>query len=144
MSNLLCLKDQTAIVTGSSDGIGRAIAQSFLNAGANVVLHGRSSEKLKSLMEEMKQHSDRVDFVVGDITDGQTRTQLIETAINSFGGLNILVNNAGMYGRGDIEQETEKHIVDSMMTNTIAPILLISLATPHLAESKGTIINVSR
>jgi NAD(P)-dependent dehydrogenase (short-subunit alcohol dehydrogenase family) len=141
--SLISLHNQTAIVTGSSDGIGKAIAQIFIEAGANVVLHGRSAEKLQKVVEELTALGGKVKSIAGDIKDAAVRKLLVDTAVNTFGSLNILVNNAGVFLSSPVDKETEKSIAEVIDTNTTAPLLLISEATPHLIASKGTIINVA-
>jgi len=143
--SLISLQGQTAMVTGSSDGIGLAIATLYVQAGASVVIHGRSSEKLQHVLETFTASGDsaRVKSVVGDINEESVRKALVETAVKNFGGINILVNNAGIFKLFPLDKINEENFDESLHTNTRSPLLLIREALPHLTKSKGTIINFS-
>ena len=98
--------DKVVVVTGSSRGIGKAIAKEFAKNGYSVVLNARNEEELKQaskeIEEETKQNDDnnnsKIALVVGDISQEQTSQSLIEEAIKRFGRLDVLVNNAGISG----------------------------------------------
>jgi len=87
---------QTVIVTGGASGIGYAIAEQFVSHGANVLLASRSQRKLAGAVEALTQ-PDRVAFVEGDITQPQIADKIVNAAINRFGRLDVLVNNAGIF-----------------------------------------------
>jgi len=142
---LISLHGQTAIVTGSSDGLGLAIASVFVQAGANVVFHGRSTEKLQRVLESFASsgNGSHVKSVAGDINEEKVRKELVDTAVKHFGGINILVNNAGIYRPYPVDKITEQNFDESVNTNTRSPLLLIRDAVPHLIKSKGSIINFS-
>lgn len=97
---------KVVVVTGSSRGIGKAIAKEFSKNGYSVVLNARDEEELKQaskeIEDETKQHDDnnnsKIALVVGDISQEQTSKSLIEEAIKRFGRLDVLVNNAGISG----------------------------------------------
>lgn len=90
------MKTQTIIVTGASTGIGRAIAQLFLERGHNVVLNSANAENLDRTFRELGQ-SKRAVAVPGDIGRGEVGQQLVATALERFGRLDTLVNNAGIF-----------------------------------------------
>lgn len=98
--------DKVVVVTGSSRGIGKAIAKEFAKNGYSVVLNARDEEEIKQaskeIEEETKQNDDnnnsKIALVVGDISQEQTSQSLIEEAIKRFGRLDVLVNNAGISG----------------------------------------------
>jgi len=87
---------QTVIVTGGAGGIGYAIAQQFVSRGANVLLASRSHRKLAGAVEALAQ-PDHVAFVEGDITQRQIADKIVNAAIDRFGRLDVLVNNAGIF-----------------------------------------------
>ncbi|HET9917129.1 MAG TPA: SDR family oxidoreductase [Candidatus Binatia bacterium] len=87
---------QTVIVTGGASGIGYAIAQQFVSRGANVLLASRSHRKLAGAVEALAQ-PDHVAFVEGDITQPQIADRIVNAAIDRFGRLDVLVNNAGIF-----------------------------------------------
>ncbi len=88
------LEGKAAIITGSSRGIGRAIAEAFAENGAGLVIHGTSEESLRPLAEELG-----CSFVAGDIGELSTSQRLTEECIRSFGKVDVLVNNAGINTR---------------------------------------------
>ncbi|MCT9098041.1 SDR family NAD(P)-dependent oxidoreductase [Haloarchaeobius sp. HME9146] len=102
-SNPFTLTDRTAIVTGASRGIGKAIAETFADAGANVVLCARSSETVESVAADIETTYDtRAVGVACDVTEPEEVEALVATTVDTFGGIDVLVNNAG----GAIADET--------------------------------------
>lgn len=91
------MSNKTVIVTGSSSGIGRDIARAFVERGDNVVLHGRDADKLAVVATELGAPG-RTAQVVGDIGDAATGSALVRTAVERFGRIDTLVNNAGIFG----------------------------------------------
>ena len=87
---------QTVIVTGSATGIGFAIAEQFVERGANLLLNGRTHEKLAAAAEKLG-HPDRVAFIAADITEPRDANKIVDTALDRFGRLDVLVNNAGIF-----------------------------------------------
>jgi 3-hydroxybutyrate dehydrogenase/3-oxoacyl-[acyl-carrier protein] reductase len=88
------LQDRVAVITGGTRGIGRGIAEAYLDEGAKVVVNGRSPEKGRQALEEMKA-GDRAHFVAGDVTSQADVEALIDEAATRYGSVDILVNNAG-------------------------------------------------
>ncbi|MEU8898086.1 SDR family NAD(P)-dependent oxidoreductase [Nocardia sp. NPDC048505] len=97
---------KTVIVTGSSSGIGRDIARAFAARGDNVVLHGRDPDKLAAVAAELGA-PERLAQVVGDIGATATGTDLVRTAVERFGRVDVLVNNAGIFGAKPFVEVTE-------------------------------------
>jgi len=94
-------KVQVAVITGSSKGIGKAIATEFAKAGYCVVINARDKEELKQASEDISQSTDgknKVIYVPGDISQEQISESLIKQAINTFGRIDVLINNAGIGG----------------------------------------------
>lgn len=90
-------ENKTVIITGGGTGIGRKTAELFVKEGANVVINGRREEKLKQAISEIDPSGKNMRYVVGDISDPSTSKQLVQTAIELFGGIDILVNNTGKF-----------------------------------------------
>jgi NAD(P)-dependent dehydrogenase (short-subunit alcohol dehydrogenase family) len=88
--------EKTVLITGGATGLGYAIAELFLNDGANVVLNGRTASKLVEAARQLGQ-SDRVAVVAGDVTEPKTSDACVACAVERFGRLNVLVNNAGIF-----------------------------------------------
>jgi NAD(P)-dependent dehydrogenase (short-subunit alcohol dehydrogenase family) len=98
------LKGKTALVTGSSRGLGKIIAGRFLEEGANVVLTSQNEKELESAFSELKGLSGNVLPVQADIRDGKQVAELVKKAVSEFGSLDILVNNAGVFKDGAVDQ----------------------------------------
>lgn len=138
------LQDKVIIVTGSSNGIGRAIAQDILAQGGKVVLHGRNAQDIKSA--ESALGTDNTVSVVGDLQDITLAKTLVDTAINTFGRLDGLVNNAGVYPRDTIDDFTPENFEFVFNVNVRAPMLLVQQAVQafrkNTGEYRGTVVNI--
>ncbi|BFZ09335.1 hypothetical protein BsWGS_12374 [Bradybaena similaris] len=142
------LEGKVAAVTGSSSGLGEAIAVLFASQGAKVTLCGRSEERLKAVLEKAVKasggHKDRFLTVQGDLNDKKARKVIISKTVEKFGRLDILVANAGvMHEKQSISTATEEVYDDIMNTNLKSVFFLIQESLPYLEKSKGNIINVS-
>jgi 7-alpha-hydroxysteroid dehydrogenase len=137
------LTDRTAIVTGGGRGIGRAACLGLAEAGANVVVAARRAEVIESVAEEVRALGRRALAVATDVTRGEELDRLLERALAEFGRLDVLVNNAGGYpptialGLTDAELEASFHF------NVTAALHLSRGAAPHLAKTRGVVVNVS-
>ena len=87
---------RTVIVTGAGSGIGFAVAKAFLDRGDNVVLNGRTESKLRDAAEKLG-HADQIAIAPGDITQAETGQQLVDIAVERFGRVDVLFNNAGIF-----------------------------------------------
>ena len=97
---MIDLKGHAALVTGSSKGVGRAIAEAYAAAGADVVIHGRSrSPEAEEVLERCGSHGVKTSFAAGDLSESTEPvvTELFEAAVAAQPDLDILVNNAGQY-----------------------------------------------
>jgi NAD(P)-dependent dehydrogenase (short-subunit alcohol dehydrogenase family) len=134
---------KTIIVTGATSGIGRAAARAFANEGAAVVLVGRNEEALSDLSRLLAGPGRRSAACVADVTAADAPERIVRTAIDAFGGIDVLVNAAGIIATGTIET-TDDEAWDSMMAlNLRAPFRLMRAAAPHLKARKGAVVNVS-
>jgi NAD(P)-dependent dehydrogenase (short-subunit alcohol dehydrogenase family) len=96
------LEGKVAIITGSTGGMGKSIAELFAREGASVVVHGRDSERGNALVKHFEDLGGKACFVQGDIALPETNQRLVEEAIAKFGRLDIIVANAGMLGLGSV------------------------------------------
>ncbi len=129
-----------AIVTGASGGVGRAIAIELARQGANLVLVARRAEQLRAVADEISQTGGRAAVVAGDITDPQVRQEVIAKAQAEFGGLDLLVNNAGVgaIGRFDVADEARFRRVFEI--NFFAAAELTRAAIPVLRSGRHPMI----
>ena len=134
------LKGKTAIVTGASGGIGGPVCKKLAGYGMNLVLAGRSREKLCALADTL---DTRAVICDGDLTDLSYLDTLIAAAKTSFGGLDVLINNAGLAHNCTCEEVTPELFDEIWQTNVRAPYFLCQKAIPALRSSDcATIVNI--
>jgi NAD(P)-dependent dehydrogenase (short-subunit alcohol dehydrogenase family) len=135
--------DKVVLVTGATSGIGRAVALRFAESGARVAAIGRSVEALRQIGDEIKSAGGTPLTIVADVTKEEDVSHLMERAVGEFGRLDVLVNGAGHISTGSIE-DTSLAAWDKMLdVNLRAVFHLMQLATPHLIETEGNIVNIS-
>jgi NAD(P)-dependent dehydrogenase (short-subunit alcohol dehydrogenase family) len=133
------LRDKAILVTGSTTGIGKAIARHAWREGAMVMLHGRDEERGHGIVGEL---GSRASFVPGDLRDATTAPKLVDAVIAAFGRIDGLVNNAEWVVRSDLHT-TDAELFDKVIqTNVRAPFLLIKAAFPHLKATQGCVLNI--
>lgn len=133
--------EKTVLVTGAASGIGLAAARRFLDEGARVVMLDIDADSLKKASAELPQ--DRILVQVGDTADKQTATTAVKAAIERFGALHILVNNAGMATEGDITQTSEEDFERVMAVNVAGYFHMAKAAMPELVKTRGSIVMTS-
>ncbi|XP_047029792.1 uncharacterized oxidoreductase TM_0325-like [Helicoverpa zea] len=132
--------NKVVIVTGSSSGIGAAIAIKFAEEGAKVAIVGRNQEKLNNVAKKCGKPL----MLVADVTKEEDAKRIVDETVKVFGKLDVLVNNAGIGGGSSITADNAMEIFDKVMnTNLRAPVYLTHLAAPHLVKTKGNIVNIS-
>ena len=133
---------QTVLITGSSSGIGFDIARGFLERSANVVLNGRNAEKLAVAASELG-HSARVAAVAGSIGDRNTGEAMVRTAVERFGSVEVLVNNAGTFGAKPFLDVTEDELDGYLNGNLKGTYLTTQAAVRQMRkQGGGAIINI--
>jgi 3-oxoacyl-[acyl-carrier protein] reductase len=135
----LLLSNKVAIVTGASRGIGKAIAETLSAEGMKVVLVARSQTELESLSNSLPSES-LVQAI--DLRAPDSANQIVAAAIEKFGKLDLLVNNAGATKRGDFLALTDEEWTDGFALKFYGAMRLSRAAWPYLQVSKGTIINI--
>jgi len=133
-----------AIITGASSGIGYELALHMAKVGSQLVIVARRETRLLELAKKIAESGGQVETVVGDITDPNVRTACIEKAQSCFGGLDILINNAGIGAMGKFENADPERARQVMEINFFALIELTRLALPLLKNGVNPIIvNIS-
>lgn len=136
------LAGKTAIITGASAGIGAACARDFVREGARVVLAARSPGPLQKVVDELG--ADKAKAIPTDVSSVEGCKALVQGAIDAFGSVDVLVNNAGFNSRGTLDGVAPEALLQIVDVNLKAPILLSRLVVPHLrAQNSGAIINVA-
>ena len=138
------LTEKTAIVTGAGRGIGRALAVGLAEAGAQVAVVARSSADLQETVKEIEEIGGKAHSIAADLTAPNAAEEIVAKTLEAFGGLHILVNNAGMNIRKkahEVEEEDWDRVVD---LNLKATFLLSQAAGNVMCEQKyGRIINIA-
>jgi short-subunit dehydrogenase len=138
------LTGSRAIVTGASSGIGRAVAAELADAGAKVAVASRSVDKLEQLAAELRGRGREVLPVAADVTKPEDRERLVRAAVDAWGGLDVLVNNAGVASWGHFATSTEEINRTILEVNFFAPVELTRQAMPHLTNGRQpAIVNVT-
>ena len=138
------LSGKSVLVTGAGSGIGRATAVEIAGKGAKLTLAGRREEPLQETAKLVEDAGGEAQVVAGDVTDSSAREQIVQAAVDNFGGLDALVNNAGNVRAGRLEDLDAKEIQTQIEVNLLAPVLLTRAALPALRKSgDAAIVNVS-
>lgn len=133
--------EKTVLVTGAASGIGLAATRRFLDEGARVVMLDIDEDSLKKAAADLPQ--DRILVQVGDTADKQTAATAVKAAVERFGALHILVNNAGMATEGDITQTSEEDFERVMAVNVAGYFHMAKAAMPELVKTRGSIVMTS-
>jgi NAD(P)-dependent dehydrogenase (short-subunit alcohol dehydrogenase family) len=137
------LDQKTAIVTGASRGIGRAIAARLAREGASVVLTARDQGLLDSAVSEIKAAGGSAVSMPLDLCEPDAPAQLAQFAQAQFGGIDIVVNNAGATKRGDFLTLTEEDWKDGYALKFFGAMRLTRAAWPQLKERRGSVVNIA-
>ena len=135
---------KVVVITGASAGIGAAAARRFSSEGAAVALAARSAAPLDALQREIQGAGGKALAVPTDVGHPQAATRLLAHVAERFGGIDVLVNNAGANKRGPIERYTPEELASVVQINLTAPILLTRLVLPYLrTRGRGAVVNVA-
>jgi NAD(P)-dependent dehydrogenase (short-subunit alcohol dehydrogenase family) len=127
----------SAIVTGASEGIGFAIAKGLVEGGGHVVLVARREQQLEEAVEQL---GPQASYVVGDVADEATAVLAVAAAVERHGGLDLLVNNAGILVPGGVAQQPMAEVDRMLAVNLRAPIAFTRAAVPMMAGRVGASI----
>ena len=136
-----CMKDKVVLVTGSTMGIGAAVAKYAAENGAKVMIHGRSQQRAEALLLQLPTDSD---YVVGDLLDPSTPQKLVNATCERFGRIDCLINNAGIYPRTTLDSATLDVYERVMAVNFRAPLFLTQCAVRKMRQQGGggTVVNI--
>lgn len=136
------LRGKVALITGASQGLGRALALAYAAEGADLVLNSRREESLEPVAAEAKKAGIEALAVAADVSRAGDVERLVSSAVERFGAIDVLVNNAGLLGpKVRIEEYPEEEWRRVIDANLTGPFLVSKAAIPHLREG-GSIINV--
>jgi short-subunit dehydrogenase len=134
------LTGRRALITGASSGIGRALAIELARRGTDVVLFARRADRLTEVAAQIQQLGQRAPCVAGDVTDPAARLNALDAAQSELGGLDILINNAGIAAHGRFAESDPARVRPLMEVNYFAPVEFIREAIPLLIHGRHPLI----
>ena len=137
------LQGKVALVTGASSGIGEATAEALVGAGATVAIAARRADRLAELEKRLGDGGATVLSVDLDVTDQRACQDAVDATVAAFGGLDILINNAGVMLLGPIVGADTADWTRMIDTNLYGVLYMTHAALPHLLASKGTVVQIS-
>jgi short-subunit dehydrogenase len=138
------LKGRRIILTGASEGIGRALALVLAAGGARLSLAARDRQRLESLAQECRARGGEARALPTDVTNTQDCEWLVDETIKAFGGIDVVVHNAGITMWSRFDELRDLSIFERLIeVNYLAPVRLTALALPHLKSSKGLLVAVA-
>jgi uncharacterized oxidoreductase len=138
------LHDRSILITGAGSGIGRALALQLADHAPRLTLVGRRTEPLEEVAAHVRERGGQALVVASDLTSSGAPSAIVAAAEGQFGGIDVLVNNAGNVRAGRLEAAEESDVLAQVALNLTAPILLTRAALPALRRSgDGLVVNVS-
>lgn len=134
-------KNKIVVVTGGTDGIGKALVEMLIDAGAKVSTCGRNNDKLYQLQSQHP--SSPLHTMVADVSNENDCRRLMEMTVKMFGGIDILINNAGISMRAEMKDASVDVIKKVMDINFFGTVNCTKHALPFIIEKKGTIVGIS-
>ncbi len=134
---------KTAVITGSSRGIGRAIALRLAQDGARVILTARDNGALEAVAAGIHAAGGSAASIALDLREPQNPARLVQFAIETYGSLDILINNAGATKRGEFETLTDDDWQDGFALKLFSAVRLTRAVWPHLKAAKGSVVNIA-
>lgn len=137
------LRDKVVVITGASSGIGEAMAREYAKMGAKVVMAARRREELERIAQEIEAQGGKVAYTVCDVTKEEECKHLMEVAVESFGGIDIMICNAGLSMRALFDDCDLKVLHRLMDVNFWGTVNCTKYALPHLQRSHGSLVGIS-
>ncbi len=139
----MTLQGRTAIVTGASRGIGRAIARALAGEGASCVLCARDEQRLASVEREIKEAGGDAACLALDLRLPDSPSKLVDFAIARYGRVDIVINNAGATKRGEFLELSDEDFVDGFALKYFGSVRLLRAAWPWLRDAGGSVVNIA-
>ena len=137
-------ENKRVVITGAVGGIGQAVVKLFANEGAKLMFSDLSDEDCSDLGDRMKRKGHECHYLAGDLRNKMFCDSLIQQAAARLGGIDILINNAGVIPRGNILETTDDMWFSALDVNLNAPFFLSRAAIPHMQQAGGgAIVNIS-
>ncbi|MDH5598467.1 MAG: SDR family oxidoreductase [Cyclobacteriaceae bacterium] len=137
------MKDKVVVITGGSSGIGKALAFEFGRNGSNIFITGRTKEALDETIAELRESGINAASLVSDASKEEDNKSMVEEAINQFGKIDVLINNAGISMRAlfeDVDLDVIRKVMD---INFFGAVYATKYALPHIIKNKGSILGIS-
>jgi NAD(P)-dependent dehydrogenase (short-subunit alcohol dehydrogenase family) len=136
------MRDKIALVTGSTSGIGRAIADAFAARGARVVVHGCEKQLAPQIAAELRARGHEADGIVADLVEPDACRRVVRFVVERYGAIDILVNNAATLARGRLEDISVERWDTVMALNLRAPFICLQEAVTFMKPRGGSILNI--
>lgn len=138
------LAGRTAIITGAGTGVGQGIAVAMARQGASIVICGRTPETLEDTRERVEGVGGQIVCLEGSVADRETAPRIVEEAVRTFGGLEIVVNNAHTFSPTlPMDETPESDFRQHMDSGFFGSVYFMQAAFPHMKEKGGSIINLA-
>jgi len=137
------MKDKVILITGGSSGIGRALAESFGKRGAKIVITGRNIQTLNETVDALKKNNIEISAIVADASIEADAVKMVNETVRRYGGIDVLVNNAGITMRAILEDVDLNVIRQVMNINFWGCVYASKYALPYILKNKGSVVGIS-
>ena len=137
------MKDKVIIITGGTSGIGRALAEEFGSHGSKVLITGRNKEQLEATVSALQSKGIQIEGFAGDVSVEEDNLKMADTAINRFGTIDVLINNAGISMRALFEEVDLDVIKKVMDINFFGALYATKYCLPEIVKNRGSVVGIS-
>lgn len=142
--NAMSFRDASVVITGGSRGLGLVLARELAAEGANLTIMARAADEVERAAQDLSDRGARVLALRGDVRDQAMAQQAIDRAVEHYGRVDVLINDAGVIQAGPIEHMTTKDFEDAMAVHLWGPLYTTMAALPHMRrQGGGRIVNIS-